>query len=269
MLSEEDIKEFAKEQFEQANSSARVIKFSAQARETTAVLEAEHYMAKSARSLHNLPDFADIETTYGKAAWAAMLCVDIRGSTTREIDIGPKDTFLTVHTYLPTMVRIVADWNGSVVGLRGDGLIAAVGLHARKTNSNTEITQKQASKAVSDAVLCGKAMLESIDIINGILRDGGVRDGLHIGVGIDVSDIVVTRIGLLSDTELTAYGPSVSKASKFSCEKNQICMSLRAKEMYPTAEGGKAVFKSCSRFNDAIIIDLKDHKVLSRKVKPR
>jgi class 3 adenylate cyclase len=269
MLSEEDIKEFAKEQFEQANSSASVIKFSAQARQTTVVLEAEHYMAKSARSLHTLPDFADIETSYGKAAWAAMLCVDIRGSTNREIEIGPKDTYLTVHTYLPTMVRIVADWNGSVVGLRGDGLIAAIGIHARKTNSNTEITPTQASKAVSDAVLCGKAMLESMEIINGILREGRVRDGLHIGVGIDVSDIVVTRIGLFADTELTAYGPSVSKASKFSGERNQICMSLRAKEMYPTAKDGKVVFKPCGKFEDAIIIDLKGHRVLKGKVKPR
>lgn len=259
-LSEADVRAFAQARFDEAASASEVIRFSNRAGGT---LLAEDYMAKSARSLHDMPEFKDIESSHGKAAWAVMLCVDIRGSTNREIEIGPKNTYLTVHTYLPTMIHLVSKWDGQVTGLRGDGLIAAIGLHTRTTDRSDEITKEYGTNAISNAVMCGKAMIESVEIINAVLKEGGVRDGLQIGVGVDFSNIVVTRIGLLSDTELTAYGPSVSKCCKISGERNQICLSLAAKDWYPHAKGGKTSFRD-SKFPNAVCIDLAGYRVLEK-----
>ena len=259
-LSQQDVRNFAQERFDEANTASEVIRFS---NRTAGTLLAESYMTKSARSLHDMPEFKELVASHGKSAWGVMLCVDIRGSTNREVDIGPKQTYLTVHTYLPTMIHLVSNWDGQVTGLRGDGLIAAIGLHLNETDCGNEITSEQATQAVSNAVACGKAMLETIEIVNSVLTDGGVRGGLQVGVGIDVSDIVVTRIGLLSDTELTAYGPSVSKCCKYNGERNQICMSLAAREMYPEKKVGKTSFR-VSKFRNAVIVDLAGHRVLQQ-----
>ncbi len=259
-LSEQEVRDFAQKRFEEAANASEVICFSSRGGGN---LLAESYSTKSARSLRDMPEFQDISASHGKAAWAVMLCVDIRGSTNREIEIGPRQTYLTVHTYLPTMIHLVSNWDGHVTGLRGDGLIAAIGLHINETDLRDEIVSEQATKAVSNAVNCGKAMLESIEIINSVLNDRGVKGGLQVGVGIDVSDIVVTRIGLLSDTELTAYGPSVSKCCKFSGERNQICMSFAARDMYPKAKGGRTSFRA-SKYKTAVLVDLAGHRALKQ-----
>ncbi len=263
-LSSEAVREFARDRFNEANVATNTIRFSTR---TGGTLLAEQYMAKSARALTDRPEFEELDTSFGKLAWAAMLCVDLRGSSQRAIAVGAKSTYLTMHTYLPTMIHVSSHFAGEVVGLRGDGIIVALGLKEVEKPLNNEIEPNHGSEAVRNAVKCGKAMIESIEIVNSILKDADIRAGLEVGVGIDTGEVVVTRIGHLTATELTAYGPCVNKCCKLSNESSKICLTYSARDTYPQGKGGTARFGS-SKNDGAVTIEWGwDYRVLSDTVK--
>ncbi len=90
-------------------------------------------MVKYAKSygaelLGDQPGYSELATFRGMKAWGALLSFDLRKSTTRALRVGPRDTFITMHTYIPTMLSIVSSADGIIVGLRGDGAIACFGL---------------------------------------------------------------------------------------------------------------------------------------------
>ncbi len=83
--------------------------------------------AEEAELLGDLPRFADLGNGYGLTGWAAILSVDLRGSSDRALKLGAGPTYVAMHTYLPAMARLVNAVDAVVVGLRGDGLFAAFG----------------------------------------------------------------------------------------------------------------------------------------------
>jgi len=235
----DDISDLAQECFAKANMGAQVMQLN-ESRERS-------LKASSAQMIQDLPRFAELTNFYGAKAWAAILSVDLRRSSNRAVEIGARGTYLTMHTYLPIMAELVGKAEGVIVGLRGDGLFAAFGF-TELDGSEPQVTSEVAGQAVQNASRCGKAMIEAVqEIINPILAENGIhgqktRD-LAIGVGIDVGDIVVTRIGLESASETTAYGASVNRACKFADGHNIIRVSHAAHEMYPTGKNGRIKFR--------------------------
>lgn len=251
-----EIEEFAHDQFELAKTGSEAIKLSLNAAHSSRQEKMiARYGSLSAKALGDNPDFNSIEMGYGKSVWAVVLAVDLRRSTDREIRIGPKKTHLTMHTYLPTMINLVGQWNGSVVGLRGDGLIAQFGETEIIKNDGTEVDSKTAEKAAKQAVRCGKSMIETIDeIINPLLEQNNIESDLAVGVGIHQSNLVVTRIGHLTASELTAYGPAVNKACKFSDRSNQIHVTNAVEALYPEGKGGRVGFKPAGGGSSGLIV---------------
>ena len=239
-----EIEAFAKASFKRANRASTAIQFSVNAMESRA-----HYTKNAelgsirASTIADEPEYAVLETNYGMAAWGVILSVDLRGSSNRALRIKAKKTYLTMHTYLPTMAELVGRAKGKIVGLRGDGLFAAFGL-TKSIGTGTEVAPEKVKRAVQDATNCGKAMLESItEIINPILSDNDIEAGLEIGVGIAAGEVVVTRIGLEDANELTTYGPSVNHACKLCTQgKNEIMLTPGAEKMFPTGKGGRVTF---------------------------
>jgi len=229
-----EIEHFAKAQYTEAKVAASTIQFSARARYS----KNERAGELQASMIGYEPEFAVLDTCYGMGAWASILSVDLRKSSERAVQVGAKDTYLTMHTYLPTMAELVAKAGGKIVGLRGDGLFAAFGL-TKLTGKSSEVGEA-GSLAVQSATNCGKAMLEATDeIINGILVADGIEGGLAVGVGVAVGEIVVTRIGLTNANEVTAYGPPVNQACKLSGKIIGIRLTKGAHDVYPTAKGGR------------------------------
>lgn len=188
-----------------------------------------------ASAITDIPEYEVLKHGTGQSAWAAILAVDLRQSSRRAEEIGARQTYLTMHTYLPTMAHLVGKSDGYVVGMRGDGLFAAFGV------SDFDSTEIDGSKAVQSAISCGKAMTEAVDeIINPVLRKNNVKDGLAIGVGVDIGKVVITRIGLQTANEVTAYGAAVNHACKkyASHGRNEIRVSQAAWEMFPSSKGG-------------------------------
>lgn len=235
----DEIQRLATECFQQADVAAHAMQLN-EAR--------ERYSVKaSTQMMQDLPRFVDLPNFYGAKAWAAILSVDLRRSSNRAVEIGARRTYLTMHTYLPVMAELVGKADGVVIGLRGDGLFAAFGF-TELNGLVQQVTPAVAGQAIQNASQCGKAMIEAVaDIINPLLAENDVHGPqtgeMAIGVGIDVGDIVVTRIGMESASETTAYGAAVNRACKFADGRNVIRVSHTAHSMYPTSKSGRVKFR--------------------------
>jgi class 3 adenylate cyclase len=231
-----------------ATHVAQSIKLSA------AVTESKHYaMTDNGRVLSNEPGYDDLPPYHGIKAWCAMLSFDLRKSSQRALEIGARDTYITMHTFLPTMLAVVAKANGIVVGLRGDGAIACFGLV--ETTTGNRVTPDQAEKAVSLACDCGDAMVKTVQqVVNPLLVENEIKGNLMIGVGIDVGDIVGTNIGLGRAQDRTAYGNCVNNACKRSYGNDEVILTYRAQDMFPTNKGGKTSFPKYPGRDDAYIL---------------
>jgi class 3 adenylate cyclase len=186
----------------------------------------------------DLPVFRRLDVGSAEKAWAVILFVDMRGSTARAVRVGARDTFITMHALLPALAFLANEYNGYIVGFRGDGLFAAFGIKEDGTNSS-ELDEE---RTVQVACLCGKAMLEAVDeIVNPVLAEVEITGDVEIGIGVDVGEIVITRIGLQHAHEVTAYGNAVNVASKLSSKAaGAIFLSQYGAGLYPSSSGGRA-----------------------------
>ncbi len=238
-----EIQAFAEERFTEANVASKAIHFSLN----------EKY-AKSGRETGSIrasaivddPKFSQLQIGFGMSAWAVVLAVDLRKSSDLAIRLGAEKTYLTMHTYMPTMAHLISRAGGKVVGLRGDGMFGAFGL-TEDTGSNNDITSDITDGAIRSAVKCGKAMLEAVeDAINFTLQNNDVEGDLKIGVGISFGQVVVTRIGWDSANELTTYGSPVNQACKLSDKGCEVLLTPGAEALYPVTANGTMRFRSHS-----------------------
>jgi class 3 adenylate cyclase len=237
----DEIDEFAREAYRLAEESAGVIKFSV----TEGLTKNSRSITASAPyHIGNTPQFVSLETTHGVAGWAVLLAVDLRKSSDRAVRIGAKKTFLTMHTYIPTMAELVVRNGGKVGSLRGDGLFAVFGFK-ENTYPSRPVTEAEGAAAINNATCCGRAMIEATkEILNPILSEKEIEAGLVVGVGMSTGEVVVTQIGVDDAVERTLYGTPVNHACKASGGHNEIILAQSAKDIYPTAVGGTAGFRS-------------------------
>lgn len=164
----------------------------------------------------------------------AVLFVDMRNSTKRAKQIGPEKTFLTMHAFIPALLEVIKCYNGKVVDIMGDGIMAFFG------GRNSNIAKVM---AVKNAGLCGKDMLRvREEVINPIILNDNIPWSINIGVGVTYGDVIVTKIGIKEFFDVKAYGDCVNKASKYSNGYNQVKVSKQVKEMWPASKKGKISF---------------------------
>jgi class 3 adenylate cyclase len=247
-----ELNDFVMERLDRADEIARdIFQFSVNLRAKSA----------EAGSIAEIPRFAAMQVGYGQTAFAAILFVDMRDSSKRAEELGPRQTYLTIHAYLPAMAYVVSKFSAHVVGFRGDGLFAAFGLDATGSNPpNCDIGSE-----LSRAVRCAYAMIEALDevIIPALNKKDVDTKDLRIGIGIAAGDIVITRVGLeLSNCELTAYGPAVNKASKLSDGNGVVAMDYRTESMFPSGKGGRIRFEARGNRNGLKVVYPDNYSVL-------
>lgn len=230
----DELQAFVAQQLRTADEAATIIQLSENLQ--------RYAKAAEVQSIANVPRFSRLSVGYGVETWAVVLFVDLRNSSHRAEKHGARATYLTMHTYLPTMAYLIGKANAHIVGYRGDGLFAAFGLD--ESGNNPE--GLDCGEAVRGAVGCAKAMLETIDeVVEPALLGENVPGDLRIGIGIDASKIVITRIGLLNACEVTAYGTCVNKAAHYSDKGNhEAVISVRARRLYPKSESGQMQFSA-------------------------
>ncbi|MBX3218196.1 MAG: hypothetical protein KF850_39690 [Labilithrix sp.] len=140
----------------------------------------------------------------------------MRGSTKLAAAEKPEKMFVLMQCFIPLLGFITSSFNGEIVGLRGDGLIAAFGFGEGDWKT-----------FINRAYEAGMVMIEaSRDVLGPFLVREGVVAPNAVGVSIDGGQVTMTKIGFGDSVEVTAYGDAVNQAAK-SC-KGTNALSLSA-----------------------------------------
>jgi class 3 adenylate cyclase len=242
----EAVSDFVNKRYNEAKESSEEILFPVEKYSLNESLAGHGgHIRAGAPSITDLPTFKVLRHSKGLSAWAVVLAVDLRRSTFLAMKCGAERMFVLMHTYIPTMAYLVEEAGGKTIGLRGDGLFAGFGI-TELTGSGNEVTQQVAADALCNSVSSGKAMIECVqELITPLMKEEGIDETLRIGIGIEVGDVVITRIGLESASEVTAYGPAVNRACKLLANKgqNEIYMSNTAYDMFPSSKEGRLKFE--------------------------
>jgi len=157
------------------------------------------------------PVLEDIPIGSGRKMRAACLFFDIRGFTNRTSSSNLdklKETLYMLNSVIPTVMKIIYDYNGYIEKNTGDGIMALIG-----TEDDDEMSAMNAIKA-------SLTIFYALEyLINPHLEQKGI-DKVDARIGIDLGQILITRIGLPTGTSkhkrnfLTAVGPTANIASK-------------------------------------------------------
>lgn len=252
----DDLIRLAQASFDLAKDAAESINLSTVARFEESVKYARaKSLSVNARLLSDEPGYDDLPTYRGIKAWGALLSFDMRRSSELAKKVSPRNMYIIMHTYLPTTLAVIQEGGGIVVGLRGDGAIACFGL-VEVGEDRPRVTTKQAEEAVTAACDCGDAIVKAVQkAVNPVIEAGGIKVGkLQVGVGIDVGEIVGTKIGLGEAHELTAYGNAVNQCCKRSFGNDAVILTKLAKDMFPKGDNGKTKFRAYPEREDAYVL---------------
>lgn len=150
--------------------------------------------------------------------YVAVLSADMRGSTALAEKHEADDVFVLIQCFIPLLAFIVRELSGEVIGLRGDGLIAAFG-----------IGEPTWPPCVNQAYEAGMIMIQATrEELRPFLAGQGYPTPKGMGAGVDCGRVTMTKIGLGEAVEVTAYGSAVNRAAKASKALDALWMSLPA-----------------------------------------
>jgi hypothetical protein len=72
---------------------------------------------------------------------------------------------------------------------------------------------------------------------------------IEVGIGLAYSEAIISHFGLSPDTQVKVIGECIYFASQCSKGRNEIIVHERLEGIWPTAKGGRLVFK-IRQFND-------------------
>jgi class 3 adenylate cyclase len=167
-----------------------------------------------------------------------VLFIDMRNSTIRAKTIGPEKTFLSLHAFIPAMIYIIEYYQGHVIDIMGDGIMAFFG--GKSSNMAHSIAMQKAG-------LCAVDMLKAIDeVVNPIILEDKIEWKISCGVGIDHGDVIVTKVGTDGVHDVKAFGDCINTASKLSSGRGTVVVTKKIKDEWPESKGGKIVFRPVS-----------------------
>jgi adenylate cyclase len=144
----------------------------------------------------------------GRAQDAAVMFVDVIGSTRRMEAITPEQVITIIRAFHRRIVPIVFQHNGSVDKFLGDGLMAVFG------------APEKAPCEARDALLCAVEILDSIDQE----RDQRIAVGKvasTVGIGIHFGPVIQGNVGIADRLEFTTLGDTVNVASRLESMSRQ------------------------------------------------
>jgi adenylate cyclase len=131
-----------------------------------------------------------------------VMFTDVRGFTTFSETAAPERVLEVLNEYFDEMIDAIFGWGGTLVGYRGDGLLAAFGAPIA--------CDDHADRAVS-------ASREMLDVrlprFNAWLAAQGL-DGFRIGIGLNTGPFMSGNVGSARRVEYTVHGDTVNTASR-------------------------------------------------------
>jgi adenylate cyclase len=137
----------------------------------------------------------------GRAQDAAVMFVDVIGSTRRMEAVTPEEVITIIRAFHGRIVPIVFRHNGSIDKFLGDGLMAVFG------------APEKTPYAARDALLCAVEILDTIDQWRGERLAVG-KSATTVGVGIHFGPVIQGNVGIADRLEFTTLGDTVNVASR-------------------------------------------------------
>ena len=137
----------------------------------------------------------------GHALEAAVMFVDVIGSTRRMEGLAPEEVIGIIRAFHARIVPIVFRHDGSVDKFLGDGMMAVFGAPQRTPD------------AARDAVLAAVEILDTVDEWRrGRLAAG--KPATTVGIGIQYGPVIQGNVGIEDRLEFTTLGDTVNVASR-------------------------------------------------------
>lgn len=162
-----------------------------------------------------MPEITNVPIGSAKKMVAAILFFDLENFTVTASKLNNEIVLYMLNTIIPEMMYIVRHWNGEVEKNTGDGLMVIFGT---ETRNNFLI----ARDAIESAMTMQYVMLADI-------RSKFINEELPIlnfRIGIDMDEVLVSRIGIKNSNFLTVVGGAANRASKLQslADSNGICI---------------------------------------------
>jgi adenylate cyclase len=132
-----------------------------------------------------------------------VMFTDIRGFTSYSEDTEPHLVIQLLNEYFGEMIDAIFEQSGTLVGYRGDGLMAVFGAPIALDD--------HADRALAAA----RDMLEvRMPRFNRWLREQGLGDGLEMGIGLNSGPFMSGNVGSARRLEYTVHGDTVNTAAR-------------------------------------------------------
>ena len=150
-----------------------------------------------------MPDLPALGIGTAKRMNAAIMFFDFENFTAVTSHISQEDTLMILNVATTTVMRIVREWDGTVEKHTGDGVMAILGTETQKANI---IAQQVIESAQTIKYLM------QVDVLPQLVAQG--LPSLNFRIGIEMGEVLISRIGLHRMNFLTAVGSPANRASK-------------------------------------------------------
>jgi adenylate cyclase len=144
----------------------------------------------------------------GRAQDAAVMFVDVIGSTRRMEAITPEQVIAIIRAFHRRIVPIVFRHDGEIDKFLGDGLMAVFG------------APEKTPAAARNALLCAVEIVDEVDQWRGERLAVG-KAATTVGIGIHYGPVIQGNVGIADRLEFTTLGDTVNVASRLEAMTRQ------------------------------------------------
>lgn len=162
-----------------------------------------------------MPEIVNVPICGAKRMEAAILFFDLKDFTAISSKMTNEDVLYILNSIIPPLLLIIRHWNGEVEKNTGDGLMVIFG------------TEKRDSYLIArDAIEAAMAMRYIMlnDVTNSFFAES--MPLFNFRIGIDMQEVLISRIGVENVNHLVVVGDAANRASKLQelAEDNGICI---------------------------------------------
>lgn len=162
-----------------------------------------------------MPDIQSLRIGCAKKMEAAILFFDLENFTATTSNLANEDVLFCLNVIIPTMMQVTRHWNGEIEKNTGDGIMAIFGTETRNSFviARDAIESAMAMKYLMVEDIQPKLLAANLPLMN-------------FRIGIEMGDVLISRIGVDSLNYLTVVGDAANRASKLQgfANQNGICI---------------------------------------------
>lgn len=165
---------------------------------------------KKIPAARTMPNLSALRIGNAKRMNAAIMFFDFENFTSITSHLSPENTLMILNVATSTVMRVVREWHGSVEKHTGDGVMAIIGTETSD--------QKVIARDAIEIAQTIKFIMKS-DVLPQLVAQG--IPPLNFRIGIEMGEVLISRIGLPNMNFLTAVGSPANRASKLEALANK------------------------------------------------